>query len=50
MAPQHTRTTGKTPAEEKPPFLGNWPRVYALVIAVLLVEILLLWLFTNAYR
>jgi hypothetical protein len=37
------------PAEPLPP-LGSWGRLYALVVAVLGVDLLLLWWFTEHYR
>jgi hypothetical protein len=30
--------------------LGSWARVYALVLAALVVDILLLWWLTERYR
>lgn len=36
--------------EEKSPILGSWRNVYALVIAVLVVIIVLLYLFTQQYQ
>ena len=35
---------------EEPPPLGSWPRVYALVLCVLLVETLLFTLFTKIFE
>jgi len=35
--------------EEPPPVLGSWPRLYLLVIGVLLVLILLFGAFTRAF-
>ncbi len=34
---------------EEPAPLGSWPRVYAVVIAVLVIEIVLLTVFTRAF-
>jgi len=36
--------------EAPPPFGGSWGRLYALVVAALLVEIALFALFTVAFR
>lgn len=36
--------------EEKPPFLKNWNNVYTLVVAVLVVTIILLYLFTACFK
>lgn len=35
--------------EDKPPFFDSWPKMYALVIAVLGILILLFYLFTEYY-
>jgi hypothetical protein len=35
---------------EKPPFLGSWPRVYAAVLGWLALLIVLFTLFTRAYN
>jgi hypothetical protein len=32
-----------------PPFLGTWPRVYAVVACYVAAVIFLFWLFTQAY-
>jgi len=40
---------GATPEEDPRPPLGSWPRLYSLVIAVLVVEIALLWLLSRAF-
>ena len=50
----HARPVGgggaePAPAEPLPP-LGSWARLYALVIAALAVDLLLLWWFTEHYR
>lgn len=37
------------PREEQPPILGSWPRLYAVVIGALAVEILIFYLFTRAF-
>jgi hypothetical protein len=36
--------------DEPPPFLGTWGRLYAAILAYLAATILLLYLFTRAYR
>ncbi len=36
--------------DEPPPFLGTWPRVYALVVVALITYITLFWFFTKAFR
>jgi hypothetical protein len=36
--------------DEPPPFLGKWPRVYAVVIAMLALVIGLFYWFTAAFR
>ncbi len=36
-------------ADEKPPVLGTWPRVYSFVLVYLAVLILLFWWFTRYY-
>lgn len=38
-----------SPSEPRPP-LGAWGRVYAVVLAALLVELTLLWMLTERYR
>jgi len=38
----------RSPAARAP--LGSWARLYALVIAALAVDILLLWWLTERYR
>ena len=35
--------------DEPPPFLGSWPRVYAAVLAWLVVVICLFYWFTRAW-
>jgi hypothetical protein len=42
--------SGAQPPEEdfRPP-TGSWPRLYALVVSVLLVEIVLLWLLSRSF-
>ncbi len=35
--------------DEKPPVLGSWRNIYALVLAVLALDIFLLYLFTRAF-
>ena len=35
--------------DEPPPFLHRWRNVYALVLAILLLDILLLTWFTKAF-
>jgi hypothetical protein len=39
-----------SPADEPPPFLGRWSRLYALVLVLLAVEIALFWAFTQAFH
>ena len=41
---------GRPPAEEPPPFLGTWPRVYAAVIGWLATLILLFYVFARAFN
>jgi hypothetical protein len=36
--------------DEPPPFLGSWRRVYGAVLLYLAALIVLLFLFTQAYR
>ena len=36
--------------DEPPPFLGSWPKVYAVVAAYLAALILLFHLFTRAWN
>ena len=36
--------------QEKPPILGNWRNVYALVIGVLIVLIILFYFFTKHFE
>jgi hypothetical protein len=39
------------PSDQEPaPILGTWPRVYALVLALLVFWIVLFAVFTAAYR
>ncbi|MBI1899020.1 MAG: hypothetical protein HYZ57_03390 [Acidobacteria bacterium] len=37
-------------ADEPPPLLGRWPRLYAAVLAWLAVLIALFYLFTRTYN
>jgi hypothetical protein len=37
-------------ADEPPPILGSWRRLYALVLIALAGEIALFWTFTQAFR
>ncbi len=37
------------PAEEPPPFLGSWRRVYAAILLYLATVIFLFYLFTKAF-
>jgi hypothetical protein len=39
-----------TEPEEKPPILGSWKNVYALVIGTLLAVIISLYFFTRYYQ
>lgn len=36
--------------EEKPPILGTWKNVYALVIGVLVAVIIFLYIFTQYFE
>lgn len=36
--------------EDKPPFLKSWPQVYAVVLALLAVEIILGIIITNHFN
>ena len=36
--------------EEKPPILGSWKNIYALVIGVLAVVIISLYIFTKYFE
>lgn len=38
------------PAEEPPPVLGTWKRIYALVLGLLLLWILLLMMVDRVFR
>ena len=38
-----------TAPDEAPPFLGSWRNIYALVLAFLAIDILLLYAFTKAF-
>jgi len=39
----------RSPADEPPPILGRWSRLYTLVLVALAVEIALFWVFTRAF-
>ncbi|HLJ18040.1 MAG TPA: hypothetical protein VKV15_26335 [Bryobacteraceae bacterium] len=39
----------KEVADEPPPFLGRWPRVYVVVLVYLAFLIFAFYLFTRAY-
>jgi hypothetical protein len=39
----------KIPADEPPPFLGSWPRVYAAVLVYLALLISIFYAFTRAF-
>jgi hypothetical protein len=39
----------KSPVDEKPPFLGTWPRVYAAVLVYLVVIIVLFAWFGRSF-
>jgi hypothetical protein len=43
------KTAMKTPADEPPPFLGTWKRVYAAVLLYLALLIAVFYLFTRAF-
>ena len=47
--PADGRDAGRAGLPARPP-LGSWPRLYALVIAALALDLLLLWWFTERYR
>ncbi len=36
--------------DDPPPFLGTWPRVYAVIIGYLALLITVFYLFTRAYK
>jgi len=36
--------------DEKPPFLGTWPRVYTAILIYLVAVIAAAYVFTRAYR
>jgi hypothetical protein len=36
--------------EEKPPFFKSWNRIYALVVAVLVLQLILYFLFTKQFE
>jgi hypothetical protein len=36
--------------DEPPPFLGTWRRIYLAIVVYLFLIILVLYLFTRAYR
>jgi hypothetical protein len=40
----------RTVADEPPPFLGTWKRVYALVVIYLACVITLFYLFTKSFE
>jgi hypothetical protein len=42
--------TDKKKREEKPPFLGEWKYVYAMIIGSLVAMILLLYFFTKYFE
>ena len=37
-------------AQEPPPILGRWSRLYAVVLIALLAEIAIFWALTKAFR
>jgi hypothetical protein len=37
-------------ADEPPPFLGTWKRVYIAILIYLVIIIAVFYLFTRAYR
>ena len=43
------RSRPGTDDDEPPPILGSWRRLYALVIAILVAEMVLLALLTRAF-
>ena len=36
--------------EERPPLFSSWRGLYAAVVLILVVQILLFWLFTGAFK
>lgn len=36
--------------EDKPPFLGTWNNVYALIIGWLVITMILFYIFTNSFK
>ncbi len=42
-------TEPRQAADEPPPLLGRWPRVYVLVVVYLLGLIVLFWAFGRAF-
>jgi hypothetical protein len=47
-APPATGPVDRGVPEERPP-LGSWTRLYALVLAALGIDVVLLWLLTRAF-
>jgi len=45
----HEETPAKVVVEEAPPILGSWRNFYALVLGVLVLDILMLYLFTRLF-
>jgi hypothetical protein len=39
----------REPADDAPPFLGTWPRVYVAVVVYLAVLIVLIYVFTIVF-
>lgn len=37
------------PPDDRPPLLGSWSRLYALLLGALALQILAFWLVTRAY-
>ena len=40
----------RTPEDERPPFGGRWRTLYALVLLWLAAQVVLFYLFTEAFR
>ena len=47
--PGRRPAAGSDPDSAPPPVLGAWRNLYAVVVAVLVVVIALLWLLTRAF-
>ncbi len=40
----------RPPENEAPPLLGSWPKLYALIVAYLVLVIVGLYFFAHAFR